>query len=42
MITITKDLVARLGLESFKRTIIVKSFMHTEAIDTEFEVFELL
>ena len=39
---ITKDLVARLGLDSLKRTIIVKSFMHTEAIDTEFVVVELL
>ena len=39
---ITKNIVRTLGLESLKRTIVVKSFMHTEAIDTEFVVVELL
>jgi hypothetical protein len=39
---ITKNIVRRLGLESLKRTIVVKSFMHTEAIYTEFVVVELL
>ena len=38
---ITKHLVGKLGLESLQKTIIVKSFMHTEAIDTEFVVVEL-
>ena len=32
----------KLGLESLKRTIVVRSFMHTEAINTEFVVVELL
>jgi hypothetical protein len=39
---ITKHLVEKLGLESLQKTIIVKSFMHTEAIGTEFVVIELL
>jgi hypothetical protein len=39
---ITKDLIERLGLESLKRIIVVKSFMQTEAINTEFVVVELI
>jgi hypothetical protein len=39
---ISKGLVARLGLEPLRRKIIVKAFMHTEAIDREFVVIRLL
>ena len=40
---VTKDLVARLGLTSVKKRIImVKSFRHTESINTELVVLELL
>ena len=39
---ISKDLLARLGLEPLKGTIIVKSFKNTDAVNTGFVVIELL
>ena len=39
---VTKSLVEKLELEAIKRTLIVHSFRHTEAIDTEYVVIELL
>ena len=39
---VTKSLVERLELEALKRTLIVQSFRHTEAIDTEYVGIELL
>ena len=39
---VTKKLVRTLGLESIKKTVVVQSFGHTDSIDTEFVVLELL
>ena len=39
---VTKQLVKTLGLESIKKTVVVQSFGHTDSIDTEFVVLELL
>ena len=39
---VTKALVQRLNLQSLKKTLIVQSFRHTEAIDTEYVVLEPL
>ena len=39
---VTQELVRRLNLVSLKKTLIVQSFIHTEAIDTEYVVLEFL
>ena len=39
---VSRQLVRLLGLESIKKTVVVQSFGHTDSIDTEFVVLELL
>ena len=39
---VTRKLVASLQLDSEKKTLIVKSFWHTEAINSEYVVLKLL
>ena len=39
---VTKELVKRLSIESISKSVIVQSFGHQDAIDTEFVVLELL
>ena len=39
---VTKELVRRLNFVSLQKTLIVQSFIHTEAIDTEYLVLEFL
>ena len=39
---VTKKMVKLMGLESIRRTVVVQSFGHTDTIDTEFVVLEVL
>ena len=39
---VTADLAKRLGLPTEKKVLMVQSFMHTQTMDTEFAVIELL